>query len=213
MAKIVVFGGGGKVGRSIVAEAVRRGHQVTAVDQDEQAMSRLPKKADTVVGDATARDSVQRHAEGADAVVVAIGGSDRPVHANAARTIVEVIGRGGGNGPTILHVSSGGCLENADGERIVDTRDFPAAERKDALDQADALDVYRGAKGVTWTCITPPPRNFGPGKRREAYRTASDRPVTDAQGSTGISHDDFAMACCDEIEKPRFRNKRFAVGY
>ncbi|MGW4698416.1 NAD(P)H-binding protein, partial [Kitasatospora cineracea] len=34
MARIVVFGAGGRVGRAAVAEAVRRGHAVTAVVRD-----------------------------------------------------------------------------------------------------------------------------------------------------------------------------------
>lgn len=213
MAKIVVFGAAGQVGRNIVEEAVRRGHQVTAVDRDVKKLNKLPKQVQTTAGDATSRDSVHKIVQGADTVVVAVGDSERPIHANAARTMVDVMGKLGNNAPSILHISSGGCLENANGERICDTQDYPAQDRKDALDQADALDVYRAAKNVRWTCIAPPPKNFGPGRRRDAYRTASDRPVVDAQGTMGISYEDFAVACCDEIEKPRFRNKRYTVGY
>ncbi|HEX2312530.1 MAG TPA: NAD(P)H-binding protein, partial [Thermomonospora sp.] len=34
MGKIIVFGAGGRAGRAAVAEAVRRGHEVTAVVRD-----------------------------------------------------------------------------------------------------------------------------------------------------------------------------------
>ncbi|OAA25651.1 hypothetical protein UG55_102187 [Frankia sp. EI5c] len=214
MARIVVLGAGGQVGRSIVAEAVRRGHEVTAVDQDQKAMNGMPRQARAVAGDVTSRDAVAQQAQNADVMIVALAGSARPEHANVARTIVDVANKLGNKAPSVIHVSNGGLLENADGERTLDTADFPAAERKEALDQADALDVLRAAKGsMKWSCITPPPRNFGPGRRREAYRTASDRPVMDAQGNMGISHEDFAIAVIDEAEKPRFRNKRYTVGY
>ncbi|WP_462187573.1 NAD(P)-dependent oxidoreductase, partial [Frankia sp. CcWB2] len=132
--------------------------------------------------------------------------------ANAARTLVDVLPRIGEPAPSILHVSSGGTLEDENGQRLVDTPGFPAAERKDALDQADALDVYRGARNVRWAAITPPPQNVGQGKPRGGYRTGNDRPVVDAQGNTGISLEDLAVAALDEIEKPRHRNRRFSVG-
>ncbi|WP_018500430.1 NAD(P)-dependent oxidoreductase [Parafrankia discariae] len=214
MARIVVLGAGGQVGRSIVAEAVKRGHEVTAVDQDQNALKGVPRQANAVTGDFTSRDTVQQQAQNADVVVVALAGSARPEHANTARAVVEVANKLGAKAPAVIHVGNGGLLENADGERIVDTQEFPAAERKEALDQADALDVLRAAKhNLKWTYVTPPPRNFGPGRRREAYRTAGDRPVTDAQGNIGISYEDFAFAVLDEAEKPRFRNKRYTVGY
>ncbi|EFC83655.1 NAD(P)-dependent oxidoreductase [Parafrankia sp. EUN1f] len=213
MARIVVLGAGGQVGQSIVAEAVKRGHEVTAVDQDKNSLNGISRQANAVAGDVTSRDVIQKQAQNADVIVVALTGSARPEHANAARAIVDVAGKLGNKAPAVIQVSSGGLLENTDGERILDTKDFPAAERKEALDQADALDVLRAAKGsVKWSSIAPPPRNFGPGRRRDAYRTASDRPVVDAQGNIGISYEDFALAVIDEVEKPRFRNKRYTVG-
>ncbi|MCK9899271.1 potassium transporter TrkA [Parafrankia colletiae] len=214
MARIVVLGAGGQVGRSIVAEAVKRGHEVTAVDQDQNQMKSLPRKANAMTGDVTSRDVVAQQAQGADVVVIALAGCARPEHANVARVMVDVASKLGNKAPSVIHVGNGGLLENTDGERIVDTQEFPAGERKEALDQADALDVLRAAKGsVKWSFITPPPRNFGPGRRREAYRTAGDRPVMDSQGNMGISHEDFAIAVLDEAEKPKFRNKRYTVGY
>ncbi|THJ74119.1 NAD(P)-dependent oxidoreductase [Candidatus Frankia alpina] len=212
MARIVIFGAGGQIGRRITDEAIRRGHEVTAVEVDAARVKKLPRKANGVEGDVTSRDSVQLLAQEADAVVVAVGGVDRPVHANAARTLVDVLPRIGDPAPAVLHISSGGTLEDENGQRLADSPDFPAAERKDALDQADTLDVYRDASNVRWAAIAPPPRNLGQGQRRGAYRTGNDRPVVDAQGEIGISYEDFAIAVIDEVEKPRNRNRRFTVG-
>ncbi|MET9267300.1 NAD(P)H-binding protein [Amycolatopsis sp. NPDC004079] len=50
MSKIVIFGAGGRAGRQAVAEARRRGHEVTAVVRDP---SRYPDLADVVTGDVT----------------------------------------------------------------------------------------------------------------------------------------------------------------
>ncbi|MCM3886213.1 NAD(P)-dependent oxidoreductase [Frankia sp. R82] len=212
MARIVVFGAAGQIGRRVTDEAIKRGHEVTAVEVDATRVKKLARKANAVEGDVTSRDTVQRLAQDADAVVVAVGGVDRPVHANAARTLVDVLPRLGEAAPLVVHVSSAGTLEDENGQRLVDISDFPAAERKDALDQVDALDAYRGARGVRWAAIAPPPQNFGRGQRRGAYRTGNDRPVVDAKGQMGISTEDFAIAVIDEIEHPRNRNRRFTVG-
>ncbi len=212
MARIVIFGAAGQIGRRITDEAVRRGHEVTAVELEQARVKKLPRKANGVEGDVTKRDSVERLAQDAEAVIVAVGGVDRPVHANAARNLVDVLPRLGDQPPLIVHVSSGGTLVDENGQRLADGADFPAAERKDALDQADALDVYRGARDVRWTAIAPPPRNLGGGQRRGAYRTGTDRPVVDAKGQIGISHEDFAIAVIDEVENPRNKNRRITVG-
>ncbi|CAO5157022.1 NAD(P)-binding domain-containing protein [Frankia sp. AiPs1] len=219
MARIVVFGAAGQIGRRVTDEAIKRGHEVTAVEVDATRVKKLARKANAVEGDVTSRDTVQQVAQDADAVVVAVGGVDRPVHASAARTLVDVLPRvaeqaqqSQRQAALIVHVSSAGTLEDENGQRLVDSPDFPAAERKDALDQVDALDVYRGAHNVRWTAIAPPPQNFGRGQRRGAYRTGTDHPVVDAKGNIGISAEDFAIAVVDEIEHPRNRNRRFTIG-
>jgi hypothetical protein len=213
MARIVVFGAGGKIGGCIVNEATRRGHKVTAVARDEAKLSKLPKKANAAAGDATSRDSVHSLCDGADAVVVAIGGNDQKVWANAARTMVDALAKLGDNAPRLIHVGHGGTLEDGQGGRCMDNTDFPHGMRKDALGQADALDILRSAKGLRWTVICPPPVNVAPGRRRDTYRTGSDQPVVDTRGNMAMSSDDVAVAICDEIEKSKHINKRFSIGY
>jgi uncharacterized protein len=64
MSRIVIFGAGGRAGRTAVAEALTRGHDVTAVVRD---VSRYqgPPDARVVAGDVL---DAAAHARGADAV-------------------------------------------------------------------------------------------------------------------------------------------------
>jgi putative NADH-flavin reductase len=213
MARIVVFGAGGKIGGCIAEEAARRGHEVTAVARAAADQKKLPKKCSTAAGDVTSREEVHGLCGGADAVVVAVGGNDKKVWANAARTLADVVAKLGDSAPRIVHVGHGGTLVDPRGARCLDDPDFPNGLRKDALGQAEALDVYRGSKGARWTVICPPPVHVNTGQRRETYRIGTDNPVVDSRGNTAISGEDLAIAVCDEIEKGQHVNARFTVGY
>ncbi|WP_045877106.1 NAD(P)H-binding protein [Pseudofrankia sp. DC12] len=214
MATVVVFGASGKVGQSVVNEAIRRGHKVTAVARDEAKLSKLSRKANAAAGDATSRDSVHSLADGADAVVVAVGGNDKKIWANSARTMIDALTKLGGSAPRLIHVGHGGTLEDGQGARVLDDPEFPNNMRKDALGQAEALDVLRAAKGnVRWTVICPPPVQLVQGKRRDTYRTGTDQPVQDGRGNMAMSTDDLAVAIIDEIDKAKHVNQRFTIGY
>ncbi|MBL7499643.1 NAD(P)H-binding protein [Frankia sp. CNm7] len=213
MARVVVFGASGKIGQAVVNEAIRRGHKVTAVARDEAKLAKLSRKANAAAGDATSRDSVYSLADGADAVVLAVGGNDKKVWANAARATVDALTKLGDGGPRLIQVGHGGTLEDGQGARILDDPEFPNGMRKDALGHADALDVLRASKGVRWTVICPPPVQLAQGKRRDTYRTGTDQPVRDGRGNMAMSTDDLAVAIVDEIDKAKHINKRYTIGY
>ncbi|MGC5055009.1 NAD(P)-dependent oxidoreductase [Micromonospora sp. DT48] len=214
MSNVVVFGAGGTAGSRIVREAFDRGHRVVAaVRRPEADAPFLPPGVRVVTGDATSERSVRELAPDADVLVLAIGGGDRTLWADAARTVIKVL-RGMPAAPRVIHVGGGSTLLTPAGTRLLDEPDFPDEYRDAALGQAEALDVYRSsADGVTWTYISPPPLEFHPGERTGRYRTGLDHPVTDAQGRSVLSYEDLAVVVVDEIENGRFLNTRFTAGY
>ncbi|MEV0002219.1 NAD(P)H-binding protein [Micromonospora sp. NPDC050980] len=213
MSDIVVFGAGGTAGSRIAAEAVERGHRVTAAVRRPEAVGYLPPGVRTVTGDATSARSVRELAEGADVLVVAIGGGERELWRDAARTLVDTL-RELPEPPRVIHVGGGATLLTSNGTRFLDESDFPPEYRDSAQGQADALEFYRSsADGVTWTYVSPPPLEFHPGERTGHYRTGTDHPVTDAQGRSVLTYEDLAVAIVDEIENPRFGNARFTAAY
>jgi len=214
--KIVVFGATGNIGRRIVKEAVARGHSVVAVARDPAKSKSSDTRVRMVQGDATNAESVASVARGADAVVNAI--SPRPGSVGkvpslveAARTLLRALPRAGVK--RLLVVGGAGSLADASGVQIVDEPAFPAAYKPEALEQRDALEVYRReGGGMDWTYLSPA-AVIHAGERTGKYRTGGDQLITDAQGKSVISFEDYAVAALDELEKPGFIRKRFTVAY
>ncbi|TDC75943.1 NAD-dependent epimerase/dehydratase family protein [Micromonospora sp. KC606] len=213
MSNIVVYGAGGTAGSRIVAEAMARGHRVTAAVRRPESVTWLPAGARVVTGDVTSARSVRELAAETDVIVVAVGGGQRALWRDAAQTLITVL-REVPNPPRVIHVGGGATLLTSRDTSFLDEPDFPEEYRDAALGQADALAWYRSsADGVTWTYISPPPLEFHPGERTGRYRTGTEHPVLDDQGRSVLTYEDLAVAVVDEIEAPRFENMRFTAAY
>lgn len=214
MSRIVVFGAAGKAGSRVVAEAAARGHQVTAVARNLDALTGLPDGVQAAAGDVTDPASVARLAEGADALVLTVGGPDTHLYTDAVAVTVGAVRALGASGPRILHMGGGASLLDEHGVAFFDSPDFPEEFKAQAAAQIRALDAYRALDGsVTWTYLSPPPVHFAPGERTGHYRTGLDQPVVGDDGQARLSYEDFAVALIDEIENPRHLDQRFTAGY
>ncbi|MDH6554088.1 NAD(P)H-binding protein [Streptomyces sp. SAI-041] len=209
-----MFGAAGKAGSRVVAEAAARGHQVTAVVRDLDALSVLPDGVQAAAGDVTDLKAVAAHAKDADAIVLTVGGPDAALYTNAVSAAASAARALGPAGPRILHMGGGASLLNSEGVRFFDTPGFPEEFKPYAIGQIRALDAYLTlGDDVTWTYLSPPPVHFTPGTRTGHYRTGLDHPVLGDDGQARISYEDYAAALVDEIENPRHLNRRFTVGY
>ena len=65
---------------------------------------------------------------------------------------------------------------------------------------------------MNWTNVSPSAL-IEPGERTTKYRLDTENLLTDKNGDSRISIEDFAMAILDEVERPSFERKRFTVGY
>lgn len=74
-----------------------------------------------------------------------------------------------------------------------------------------ALDVLRTSNRL-WTYLSPA-ELIAPGERTGRYRIGGDQPVRDTDGRSRISIEDAAVALLDEVELPRFIQRRFTIGY
>jgi putative NADH-flavin reductase len=215
--KIVLFGATGNIGQRIVAEALRRGHSVTGVVRDPEKVSSPDPRVPLVQGDATDAESVARVARGADAIVSAISprpnprGRGAPSLSKAAKALLA--GAKQANVKRVIVVGGAGSLEVAPGTRLMDAPGFPDAYKPEAKEGADSLAVYRSeGAGVDWTFLSPA-AEIGPGERTGKYRTTLDQFLTDMQGHSRISFEDYAVALVDELERPKHRGARFGVAY
>lgn len=201
--KILLIGASGMIGVRVADEARNRGHEVTGVTRSGVN--------DTVVADAADTSAVARLAAGKDAVVLAIApprdGSDATAPLLAAgRAVLEGLRKAGVR--RLVIVGGAGSLEVAPGVRLVDTPDFPAMYKGEALAQGELLAVVRAEGGdLDWTYISPA-AEINPGERTGAYRKGGDQLLGEH-----ISAEDYAVALVDELESGESIGKRITVAY
>jgi uncharacterized protein len=231
---IGIIGATGNIGRHVVTEALTRGHHVLAFTRDlAGATARHPNLtwAQLDVFDSAA---VAARLPGLDVLVsgyqpgnssidfddtVARSIADPTVHTTVARSLLQALAT---HPRTRLIVIGGaGSLEYAPGRvtadddervhRILDTIGLPREYAAAVRGARDGLNLLR-TSNRRWTYLSPA-EQIGPGERTGRYRVGDDQPVLDADGNSRVSYADAAVALLDEIEEPRYIQRRFTIGY
>ena len=214
--KIALIGATGFVGAAVLAEALQRGHQVTA-------LARTPAKIAPQTGLSVVKADVLDAAQVADAVTGhdAVISAYNPGWTNTAlhdeflqgsTAILSGVKRAGLK--RVLVVGGAGSLYVAPGVQLVDTPQFrdhvPANIIPGALAARELLNRIREEASLDWTFLSPAPM-LAPGARSGSYQVGGDDvPMKDGQPA-GITVADLAVAIVDEIESPRQVQKRFTV--
>ena len=202
--KIAIIGATGNVGSRLVNEALARGHQVTAIARGADKLAAQPGLT-TKALDYTDTTRLAAALAGFDAVLNAV-----KYHSADGTHILDAVKRAGVG--RLLAVGGAGSLEAAPGLDVVDTPDFPALWKPEALAAREFLRTLRKEQTVDWTMLSPSAL-LEPGERTGKYRVGGDQLLVDAQGQSRISIEDLAKALIDELEQPRHSRKRFTVGY
>lgn len=212
MARIAVIGGTGYAGSNIVKEAARRGHTVVSVAR--KAPAERVEGVTYIEGTILDVPSLVEQLEGVDVVVQALSprgdmaGKVRGATAELFAALPENVRLGVVGG-------DGGSLVAPGGPRLIDAG-FPEAFKAEALEAIGVLeDLQADTSGKDWFFVHPAGGfgSFNPGERRGEYRTGGDVLVTDENGDSFISGEDFGIAFVDEIDNPQHRRQRFTVGY
>ncbi|KAF6631800.1 NAD(P)-dependent oxidoreductase [Paenibacillus polymyxa] len=209
--KVIIFGATGTIGKALVKEAIKRKYQVTAAVRDPQRMTEQSEYLTVVQADILNPNSVTDVAKGHDAIISAYGpkfGEEEEL-LEATRSLLEGTRRSGVQ--RILVVGGAGSLKTENGERLMDTAEFPEEVKPLAAAHADALELYRVAD-VDWTYCSPAGM-IESGKRTGQFRIGLDHLVVDELGHSRISVEDYAVALIDELVEGEFVNSRFTVGY
>jgi putative NADH-flavin reductase len=201
--KVAVIGASGRGGSRIVAELARRGHEVTAI-------ARNPEKIEAAPNVTARRGDLNEVGfpgllAGHDAVVSAVrfAGSDPDALIRAVRT----------SGVARYAVMGGaGSLEIAPGKRLLDTPQFPDVAKPEANAGVAFLDKLKAAKDIDWVFLSPAAL-IAFGERTGKFRLGKDQLITDADGKSTISFEDFAVAMVDELEQHNHSRERFSVAY
>jgi hypothetical protein len=207
--RILLIGASGMIGARILAEAVARGHHVTAATRNP---GKIPAGAgvSAVALDATDIYAIAALAAGADAIVSATSprsGADAITEAAAVgKAEIEAARR---TGKRLFVVGGAGSLTFPDGTPIAET--VPEPYRPESLGMRGVRDLLR-ASDIDWTFFSPA-HKIAPGERTGRYRLGGTTILLDENGESRISAEDYAHAVLEELETPRHRRAQFTIGY
>jgi putative NADH-flavin reductase len=231
---IGVIGATGTIGSRIVIEALDRGHQVTAFSRDISTVQEDREDIQWKKVDVTEAGSIAEVLPGLDVLISGFGAgnaandpadavaraiADPGIYARAATALltalegcprVRLIVVGGAASlelePGRVFAASDELLNAAiDGFGL--PREYAAAMRG----HGDALNLFRTSNRL-WTYLSPAVE-IAPGESTGRFRIGGDQPVMDTEGRSRISAEDAAVAVLDEVELPRFVQRRFTIGY
>ena len=213
--KLALIGATGFVGSVLLAEALKRGHDVTALARTPAKIAAQPRLA---IAQADVLDAAQVAAAttGHDAVISAYnpGWKNADIFAEfgrGTRAIVEGVKRAGVK--RLLVVGGAGSLYVAPGVQLVDTPQFPAEWKQGALAARDALEMIRKEDSLDWSFVSPAVI-LEPGPSRGGFRLGGDEPLLQPDGQPAhLTVGDLAVAILDEIESPRHVRQRFTAAY
>ncbi|MFG1838426.1 NAD(P)-dependent oxidoreductase [Micromonospora sp. NPDC049175] len=203
--KIVVFGAGGRAGRRTVAEARRRGHQVTAVVRDPAGHRDLTD-VQLVAGDVTDAVSIAQAAAGHDAAISAavdLSAAPHDFFTASSRALATSLAEAGVRRLVVVGLAS--IMPGASGAALMDEPGYPNEYRSFYLGHAAGLAELRNSD-LDWAYLAPAGDFDHDGTRTGHYRFAEH-----GDPASRISYPDFAIALLDEIEAPRHHRAAASV--
>lgn len=211
--KIVVIGGSGFAGRAVVAEAIKRGHEVVAISRSLPE-DKLPG-VQYVKGSALDVDFRAAQLEGADVVVGAVSprgdmaGQVHDLYVQLADETARLASR-------LIVIGGFSSLRPAAGQpRFFESGDVPAEYLAEATEMANTFDtlVSQSPANGKWLFISPA-AVFGAHAKLDdtgSYRVGDDVAMFDKNGESQLSAGDFALGVLDEIEQPKHNRANISL--
>ena len=150
--KIAVVAADGRVAKKVIAEALNRGHEVTAFGRHDvnETPAKMYIKKDIL-------NLTREDLQGFDAVVDAFGTWTPETLNNHSKTLKHLADILSGTNVRLLVVGGAGSLyvDPEHTTQLVDTPDFPEAFKPLATAQGKSLAELRLRTDVKWTYISP----------------------------------------------------------
>ncbi|MXP05879.1 MULTISPECIES: NAD(P)-dependent oxidoreductase [unclassified Apibacter] len=216
MKKVALIGASGFIGSQLVKELLSRGYQVTAIVRSADKIKNDDKNLKVVSANVFDTDKLAEVLKNNDAVISAYnpGWTNPNIYDDTIKgyqSIIEAVKKAGIK--RLQAVGGAGSLLVAPGKTVVDSGAIP----DEILPGVKALalvlkDQFLPEKELDWVFFSPA-GTIEPGERTGKYRLGLDNLITDDQGNSKISVQDYAKAMVDELENPKHHQQRFTIGY
>ncbi|WP_319520650.1 NAD(P)H-binding protein [uncultured Martelella sp.] len=205
--KLLVIGATGMVGSRIVDEALSRGHEVVAATRNpDRIQPRAGLTAEAL--DVTDVKRLGELAASVDTVISATSprssGNPEAEAVSYASALIEALGK-----TRLVMVGGAGSLNLPDGTPVADV--VPDVYAAEARAMRAAYERIK-ASDLDYT-VQAPAGEIAPGERTGQFRLQTDILLTDADGNSRISAEDFAVALLNEVEQPQFGRQLFTAAY
>lgn len=207
--KIGIIGATGRVGQAMVAAALAKGHEVTALVRNQAKAEKLfGSTVSLVVKDALTLDRVDF--DGLDAVVDAFASPQAFQHLDLATRLITMFRET--EKPYLLFVLGAGSLQLPSGERLVKQLEKTAAGApwvKTPQQQLHEYQYLQWIRDVAWTAVSPQ-ANLIDGAPSD-YRLGTDAVMIAPSGKSEVSVGNLATAAIAELEAKTHLRQRFTV--
>ncbi|WP_293888953.1 MULTISPECIES: NAD(P)-dependent oxidoreductase [unclassified Sphingobacterium] len=214
--KVAVIGSTGYVGSHLVKELANRNYDVVAIARHPENTP-SNERVNKLQVDINDNHQLVSALKDVDVVISAFnaGWTNPNLYEDFTKGALAIQQAVKDSGVNRFIVIGGAGSLLIDGNRLVDSPDFPKEIKPGALAAADYLDIIKKETELTWTMFSPAieMNSHAGGIRTGKYRTGLDTPVFDNEGRSKLSVEDLAVAIVDEIENKQFLNKRFTAAY
>ncbi|MGV8981800.1 NAD(P)-dependent oxidoreductase [Clostridium sp.] len=210
--KIAIIGANGNVGKVILKEAISRNYEVTAIVHDQSKYINEYDNLKITEADAFDEKSLVNAIKGSEVIISAFGpklGKEDSlliVTKNLINATKEALV------PRLIAIGGAGSLYVAPGLKLIDSESFPADWKPISSAHTSALELYKNESELNWTVLSPSAL-FEAGSKTGKYKLGKDGLISDDQGASKISFEDYASALLDEVANPKFSRQRFTIGY
>jgi uncharacterized protein len=217
--KVALIGASGFVGSKILAEALQRGHHVTAIVRNPEKIQ-PDKNLNTKKADVHDVDELAKLLAGHDVIVSSFnpargvaGAHVYDLHVQGHKAILAAAKKSGVK--RFLGVGGAASLKTPEGIELIDSPQFPAAYEQFKPGIRGTRELYYLLKqepSLDWVFIAPSVV-IAPGERTGKFRIGKDHVLYNDKGESKISLEDYAAALVDEMERPQHHNERITIGY
>jgi putative NADH-flavin reductase len=208
--KIVLVGASGMIGSRVLAEASSRGHEVTAAARRPERIATGPGITPVKL-DASDAAALTALAKDADVIVLATSPRSGGDPVQEAKAVGDAaIAAAKATGKRLFVVGGAGSLKRADGTSVLDS--LPAALQRGEPGALRNVLASLKASDINWTFFSPA-LSIRPGEKTGKYRLGSDTLITDADGNSRISAEDYAHALVNELENPKYERSQMTIAY
>ena len=192
--KVAVLGATGKEGQLLLAEAKRRGMDVTAIVRNASKITDGTPTIEKDVSQLTTEDI-----QAFDVLISALGFPDVQDFPKSTQHLIEILT----NQKTRLFVVGGAGTLYVDPEHTTQLKDTPSFPAE--------IQPLASAMGEALNYISPAAMFDADGPATGHYEVAGEELTTNSQGDSYISYADYAVAMLDEVESNAHPNQRISV--